>query len=138
VLKNYACFGLLSAAAGLAVLLAGSAFADGKRHFDTRDSIEMSYFGTLGFSQPPDLDDDGVLSPDRRWIVKVTHRGVLPEGVTEGTIWLFDAVAMQRSVNHPRVPVPAAVRIATMSGAVSGFDFVCGSRKYDLSGQMGR
>ena len=124
MLKNYACFGLLSAAAGLAVLLAGSAFADGKRHFDTRDSIEMSYFGTLGFSQPPDLDDEGVLSPDRRWIVKVTHRGVLPEGVTEGTIWLFDAVAMQRSVNHTRVPVPLPLRIATMTGAVSGFDFV--------------
>jgi hypothetical protein len=108
----------------LSIAAMSSAAASGKRPFETKDSIEMSYFGTLGFSQPPDLDDDGILSPDRRWIVKVTHRGILPDGVTEGRIWLFDAVAMQRSVNHPRVPVLPPVPIATMSGAVNGFDFL--------------
>jgi hypothetical protein len=70
-----------------------STLAASKRPFETKDSIEMSYFGRLGSSQPPDLDDDGVQSPACRWIVKVTHRGILPDGVTEGTIWLFDAVA---------------------------------------------
>jgi hypothetical protein len=60
----------------LSVVLASAAFAGGKRPFETRDSIEMSYFGTLISSQAPDLDDDGVSSPDKRWIVKVTHRGV--------------------------------------------------------------
>jgi dienelactone hydrolase len=124
VLRNRACFGLLSAGAGLAVLLAGAAFADGKRHFDARASIEMSYFGTLLASQPFDVDDDGILSPDGKWVVKITHRGVLPAGVTEGTLWLFDAVAMQRSVNHPSFEVPAPIPLTTMSAAVNGIDFV--------------
>jgi dienelactone hydrolase len=125
VLKRYACLGLLSAGAGLAVALSTSAFADGKRHFDTRDSIEMSYFGTLSSSSAPlDIDDDGIVSPDGLWVVKVTHRGVLPEGVTEGTLWLFDAQAMRLSISHPRAKVPIPVPIAKMSAAANGIDFI--------------
>jgi dienelactone hydrolase len=117
--KSYACFGLLSAA------LSTSAFADDKRHFDTRDSIEMSYFGTLSSSSSPlDIDDDGIVSPDGRWVVKITHRGALPEGVTEGTLWLFDAEAMKRSVSHPTANVPIPVPLAKMSAAVNGIDFL--------------
>lgn len=125
MLRKYRRFAL-SAGVELAVMslvIAGSAFGDDKRHFDTRDSIEMSYFGTLFASQPFDVDDDGVISPDGRWVVKVTHRGVLPQGVTEGTVWLFDAVALQRSVNHPSVGVPKPAAIASMSAAVNGIDF---------------
>ena len=117
--KSYACFGLLSA------VLFTSAFADGKRHFDTRDSIEMSYFGTISSSSAPlDIDDDGIVSPDGRWVVKVTHRGVLPEGVTEGTLWLFDAVAMKLSINHASAKVPMPVPLAKMAAAVNGIDFI--------------
>ena len=32
------------------------------RDFQVRDSVEMSYFGTVASSAPDDLDDDGVLS----------------------------------------------------------------------------
>lgn len=117
--KSYACFGLLSAA------LSTSAFADGKRHFDTRDSIEMSYFGTISSSSAPlDMDDDGIVSPDGQWIVKITHRGVLPEGVTEGTLWLFDAQAMKLSVNQQSAKIPIPIPLAKMSAAVNGIDFV--------------
>jgi hypothetical protein len=108
----------------LSIALASSAFADGKRPFETRDSIEMSYFGTLGASMPPDVDDDGIMSPDGRWVVKITHRGVLPAGVTEGTLWLFDALEMQRSVNHQNITVPAAVAIVKVSALVNGMDFI--------------
>ena len=108
----------------IGVLLVDSAFADDTRRFDTRASVEMSYFGTLIASQPFDVDDDGVISPDGRWVVKITHRGVLPQGVTEGTLWLFDALALKRSVNHPNVPLPAPIPLATMSAAVNGIDFV--------------
>ncbi len=76
------------------------------RRFEVRDSVEMSYFGTLASSTPNDLDDDGVFSPDGRYFVKVTHRGVLPEGVTEGTIWLFDTAAVEKSLRDVRLPVP--------------------------------
>jgi len=68
VLRKYLRF-TFSAGVSLAMVslaFAGSAFADEKRHFDTRASIEMSYFGTLFASQPFDVDDDGILSPDER------------------------------------------------------------------------
>ena len=125
MLKNHSSFGLFSVEAGLAVLLSTSVFADGKRHFETRDSIEMSYFGTLSSSSAPlDIDDDGIVSPDGQWIVKITHRGVLPEGVTEGTLWLFDARAMKLSINHPSAKIPTPIPLAKVSAAVNGIDFV--------------
>ncbi len=93
------------------------------RRFEVRDSVEMSYFGTVFNSQPGDLDDDGITSPDGRYFVKVTHRGVLPEGVTEGTIWLFDTTEVRRSVNDPSAGAPTPVPIARMSAAVNGEEF---------------
>ena len=101
--------------------LAGDA---AKRPFTVRDSIEMSYFGTLWESQPDDLDDDGIVSPDGRFVVKVTHRGLLPSGVTEGTIWRFDAVAMRQSVNHLNIAVPEPIPLLRMSAAVNGIDLL--------------
>lgn len=74
---------------------------DNARRFEVRDSVEMSYFGVLPTAHPEDLDDDGIESPDGRYLVKVTHRGVLPEGYTEGTVWLFDAKAIRRSMSNP-------------------------------------
>jgi hypothetical protein len=116
---------LLSAGAGFALALCTSAFADGKRHFETRDSIEMSYFGTLSSSSAPlDIDDDGIVSPDGRWVVKITHCGALPEGVTEGTLWLFDAQAMKLSISDPSAKVPRPVPLAKMSAAANGIDFI--------------
>ena len=101
--------------------LAGDA---AKHPFTVRDSIEMSYFGTLWESQPDDLDDDGIVSPDGRFVVKVTHRGLLPSGVTEGTIWRFDAVAMRQSVNHLNIAVPEPTPLLRMSAAVNGIDLL--------------
>jgi hypothetical protein len=90
------------------------------RRFDVRDSVEMSYFGTLASSTPNDLDDDGVFSPDGRYFVKVTHRGVLPQGLTEGTIWLFDTAAIRQSLYDLKLPVPKPVSLARMSASVNG------------------
>jgi len=43
-----------------AALASGTSVAasEDKRRFDVRDSVEMSYFATLGDSQRDDLDDD--------------------------------------------------------------------------------
>ena len=90
------------------------------RRFEVRDSVEMSYFGTLASSTPNDLDDDGVFSPDGRYFVKVTHRGVLPQGVTEGTIWLFDTAAVEKSLRDVRLLVPKPVPLTRMSASVNG------------------
>ncbi len=91
-----------------------------KRRFTVKDSVEMSYFGTTRSSEPNEIDDDGVTSPDGRYVVKLTHRGVLPEGVTEGTLWLFETAAITRSIAHPEVIVPAPVALARISAAVNG------------------
>ena len=91
----------------------------GKRPFATRDAIEMAWFGTISTSQRDHLPDDGILSPDGRYIVKVTHRGVLPAGVTEGTIWLFEAPAVLSFINHGG-PAPQPTALVRMSAAVNG------------------
>lgn len=108
---------------GTAVLRPASmsrAGTDDQRRFDVRISVEMSYFGTVANSQPDDLNDDGIVSPDGRYAVKFTHRGVLPQGYIEGTIWLFDAPALKRSIidNHKSVPSP--VPLTRMSATVNG------------------
>ncbi len=89
------------------------------RRFEVRDSIEMSYFGTRISSAPPDLDEDDVFSPDHRHFVKITHRGVLPQGVTEGTLWLFDTAAMEMNVASPETALTKPVPLARMSAAVN-------------------
>jgi dipeptidyl aminopeptidase/acylaminoacyl peptidase len=80
----------------------------------------MSYFGTTRSSQPNEMDDDGIISPDGRYVVKVTHRGLLPEGLTEGTIWLFDASTIERSLRNPKIGVPVPIVLARMSAVVNG------------------
>ena len=104
--------------------LASADTEGGQRRFEVRDSVEMSYFGTIGDSQPDELDDDGIVSPDGRRVVKVTHRGVLPEGVTEGTIWMFDAPAVERGINNAKAQVPAPVALTRISATTNGIDFV--------------
>ena len=109
---------LLSSGAGL--LHAENSVDRAQRPFTVRDSVEMSYFGNIRASMPNDLDEDGITSPDGRFLIKVTHRGVLPQGVTEGTIWLFDAAATKKFVNDPSSPAVAPVPLIRMSAAVNG------------------
>ncbi|HVO45439.1 MAG TPA: prolyl oligopeptidase family serine peptidase [Steroidobacteraceae bacterium] len=80
----------------------------------------MSYFGTRFLSAPDDLEDDGVVSPDGRYFVKVTHRGVLPGGFTEGTLWLFETAAVLRAIHDPKLAVPAPLPLLRMEAAVNG------------------
>src|SRR6266851_5182406 len=95
-------------AATIAISLWSSwAGADSTRRFQVRDSVEMAYFGTPALSAPDDMDDDAVVSPDGRHFVKLTHRGVLPQGVTEGTVWLFDTAPTKRAIVDPKLsPLP--------------------------------
>ena len=99
---------------------AENAVEAGSRRFTVRDSVQMSYFGNIRSSMPDELDDDGITSPDGRLLIKVTHRGVLPEGYTEGTIWLFDAADAKRSINDPGHETPRPVALAKMSAAANG------------------
>src|ERR1700756_2689761 len=54
--------------------------ADSSVRFAVRDSVQMA-----------DFTRSATFSPDRRYFAIVTERGVLPEGVQEATIWLFNS-----------------------------------------------
>ena len=97
---------LLTLFGSLSVLGADGSTASHLRRFTVRDSVEMVHFGTLEDTQPEDLDDDGIASPNGRFFIKVTHRGKLPEGLTVGTIWLFDVASTRKSIRHPQLPSP--------------------------------
>jgi dipeptidyl aminopeptidase/acylaminoacyl peptidase len=118
--KTYRAFVLLFLFAFVLSAATSKAEAVQKRRFTSRDSVEMSYFGTLIHSEPLELDDDGIVSPNGRYIVKLTHRGVLPEGVTEGTVWLFDAAQIRRSVNTRSANVSAPIPLVHMAAAANG------------------
>lgn len=94
--------------------------APAKRRYEVRDTVEMAHFGTVESSQRDQLPDDGIVSPDGRHLVKVTHRGVLPEGVTEGTIWLFETNAVIGAIASSRAAVPKPILLARVSAAVNG------------------
>lgn len=99
---------------------AANALDQTKRNFEVRDSVQMSYFGTIASSAPDDLDDDAIASPDGRHLIKLTHRGILPQGATEGTIWLFDAAAIKNALNDSKLGLPPPVPLLRMSAAVNG------------------
>jgi hypothetical protein len=82
----------------------------GQRRFAVRDSVEMAEFTDVGW-----------FSPDGRYYVTLTQRGVLPQGVSEATLWLFETSRMRTQVNAPSSSAVAApVMLARMSAAVNG------------------
>ncbi|HMN43512.1 MAG TPA: prolyl oligopeptidase family serine peptidase [Povalibacter sp.] len=93
--------------------------AHGNRPFEVRDAVGMAYFGTIESSQRDHLSDDGLISPDGRYITKITHRGRLPEGVTEGTIWLFGTDEVRAFIRNGGPP-PEPIPLVRMSAAVNG------------------
>jgi dienelactone hydrolase len=106
---------ILVGAVALCALGVGSAAVqsnsdhDGRR-FTVRDSIEMA-----------DFTEAGIVSPDGRWLVAATQRGVLPEGVTEGTIWLFDvAQVMPATRRSDASAVPAPTVLARLKASING------------------
>jgi dipeptidyl aminopeptidase/acylaminoacyl peptidase len=91
------------------------------RPFTSRDAAEMAYFGNIRDSTLELPFDDGAVSPNGRYAVKVTHRGVLPQGVTEGTIWLFDVDDVIRSIEDANKVPSAPTGLASMSAAINGY-----------------
>jgi hypothetical protein len=98
----------------LAMLIAHTSLGAGapgqtKRLFEVRDSVEMSQFTDLA-----------AFSPDGRYYVTVTHRGVLPQGVIEGTIWLFETSPARTYINGKQGAISPPVALARMSAAING------------------
>lgn len=81
----------------------------------------MAYFGNIFNSSLEQPFDDGTVSPDGRFAIKVTHRGVLPKGVTEGTIWLFDVNDVIKSIEDVNTVPSAPIALTRISAAVNGY-----------------
>jgi hypothetical protein len=91
------------------------------RPFTVRDAIEMAYFGNISTSSPSKVYDDGAVSPDGRFAIKITHRGVLPDGDTEGTIWLFNVADVIRSIRDQDTTPSEPIQLVRMSAAINGY-----------------
>lgn len=96
------------------------------RPFTSRDAVEMAYFGNFFDPSLAQPYDDGAISPDGRYALKISHRGVLPEGVTEGTLWLFDVDDVVESIQDVGKAPSAPLVLARVSAAINGYstDFV--------------
>jgi dienelactone hydrolase len=76
------------------------------RPYLVRDTVELSKFTV-----------PSTFSPDGRYFVTVTERGVLPQGLTEATVWLFETAAVRKSVSGDLPVHPVA--LARVSAAVN-------------------
>jgi dienelactone hydrolase len=85
------------------------------RPFEVRDSIEIA-----------DFVESPVFTPDGRHFVTVTQRGLLPQGVTEATLWLFETAEVRRAIadGSPISPIP----LARISGAINTGSGALGSQ----------
>ena len=99
----------------LALSFTSTRAAPATRPFEVRDSIQIA-----------DFIEAPVFSPDGRHFVTVTQRGVLPRGVTEATLWLFETAEVRRTVaeGSPIAPMP----LARISGAINTGIGVLGSK----------
>ena len=64
--------------------------------------------------------EPGLISPDERHIATLTERGRIEQDVTEGTIWLFDTVAVRQAINQPHPKAVEPMVLLRMSASVNG------------------
>ncbi|MDE1162278.1 MAG: prolyl oligopeptidase family serine peptidase [Acidobacteriaceae bacterium] len=79
-----------------------------QQHFTVKDSIAMQRF------TEPDPEASGRVtsfSPDEKFFVVVTTRGLLKENLIESTLWLFDSQAVKKFAVHPNIGRLALPRI---------------------------
>lgn len=92
-----------------------------QRSFTSRDAVEMAYFGNIARSTFYQPHDDGRVSPDGKSAIQITHRGALPAGETEGTLWLFDVDRILQSIEDSSTAPPEPLALARMSAAINGY-----------------
>lgn len=90
------------------VLWPALVIADPPVRFAVRDSVQMAEFTS-----------SAAFSPDRRHFVIVTERGVLPEGVQEATIWLFNSSEVSESLNGRLSSAAAPIALTRLTGSVN-------------------
>jgi len=112
------------------------------RPFTIKDSIEISYFvnpssWTVNLDRPP----EPIISPDRRWFLLITQRGVLASNTLESTIWMFNRQSVSDFAwnKSPKQPVPKAVaicRAVSNTPVLSDVRWLEDSRRVAFLGKM--
>ncbi|MEM7277004.1 MAG: prolyl oligopeptidase family serine peptidase [Pseudomonadota bacterium] len=74
----------------------------------TSSSLQQSY-------------DDGSISPNGHYALKITHRGDVSSGLTQGTIWLFRVDDIQSAIDNPAAPLVEPIPLVSMSAAANGY-----------------
>src|ERR1700676_5676308 len=91
-----------------------TSFAQVKRYFTVRDSIE-----TAVFSRNPGSGrrDQSQFSPDGEYFALLTTRGLLQTNKIESTIWLFETETVEKFIIAPQgIRSLQPRRLVTMSG----------------------
>src|SRR6185437_11566494 len=135
---------ILSALAILSTIITGCLSASAcERVFTVKDSIELTYFvnPTL-WTVNHERSAMTIESPDERWILVITQRGLLATNTIEATIWRFDRHSVISFVSgatavHPR-PVPLArFRASTNTPVISDVRWLENSREISFLAQNG-
>jgi len=117
--------------------LSSSAEENIKRPFTIKDSIEISYI--VG---PEEEDPAPIYSPDTRYFLLVTQRGVLPSNTLEGTIWLFDRQSVRdysagKSAGNPPPRKLVTLSSTSNTAVVNDVRWIDGSRRIAFLGKNG-
>ena len=128
--------GVIVSLLGLSMVVPAShAENEGLRTFTIRDSIEISYFVNPTFwSVNHDRPTAPIVSPDRRWLLVITQRGVLSSNRLESTIWVLDRQAVSDFLSNKSVVCPEPRAIATFQAissnpVISDVRWLAGSRR---------
>src|SRR5882724_2273454 len=126
-----------------ATTLASSAPDQTKRPFTVKDLIEISYF-----IDPTRRIDSGPLhgqqllshSPDGKYLLVATQRGVLSDNTLEGTIWLIDARAVNDYAWGKSETKPKPRKLVTLSATsntpvISDLRWIDGSKRISFLGK---
>jgi len=106
--------GFLSAIFSTCILLQ----AEQRRPFTIKDSIEMAYLvnPTL-WTVNHERSSMAITSPDQRWLLLITQRGILASNTIESTMWLFDRQAVLAFVSKTSALRPTPKALATFRAA---------------------
>ncbi len=118
-----------------------------KRSFTVEDSIELSYvvnpasLTTLGARAEQPIGAP-IYSPDDKYFLLVTQRGILRANMLEGTIWLFDRQAVREYASGKSTTKPVPRKLATMRATTNLFvindvRWIDGSKKLAFLGKDG-
>jgi hypothetical protein len=142
---------IVRVSAVVALLCAASAVAakDGgaRRSFTVKDSIEISYIvsptpsGMVGLADalPTGMP---IFSPDGKYFLLLTQRGVLEANNLEATLWLFDKQDVYASVcngsdAHSLARTLVTLRVGTNTPVISDVRWLADSKRVSFLGKAG-